>query len=308
MIVPARDAEATLGRTLEALARQDLEGSYEVIVVDDGSTDRTAEIAAAGRSLVELVQQEPRGPAVARNTGVEASTAAALAFCDADCFPTPGWLRQGLVALESADLVQGQVLPDRSTPVGPFDRTLWVTEEGGMYETANLFVRRETFDHVGGFEEWLRVEVGIAMFEDSWFAWRARRRGARTAFEPKAVVHHAVFCRSPAEYVAERRRLRYFPAVAARIPELRRRFFYRRAFLNRRSAALDAALAGTALAAARRSPFPLLAAAPYGRAVMRRARSFGRGWPLIAAVDVVADLVGLASLLRGSVRYRSPLF
>ena len=307
VIVPARDAESTLPRTLDALSRQEFAGSYEVIVVDDGSRDRTVELARSAPGPVTVIEQAASGPAAARNRGVAEAGGGILAFCDADCFPTPGWLAAGAAALGSADLVQGRVLPDPTVPPGPFDRTLWVTFEAGLYETANLFVTRETFDRVGGFEEWLSVELGKAMFEDTWFGWRLRRAGARTAFSEEALVHHAVFPCSGREYVAAHRRLRYFPAVARKVPELRQRYFYRRIFLNRRTAALDAAIAGSVTAAATRSPLPLLALAPYARILLRRARSHGASLRDIAAVDVAADLVGLASLARGSVRYRSPL-
>ena len=298
--MPARDAEATLPRTLEALARQDTDEPYEVIVVDDGSRDGTADVARSAAGPVRMVQQAPLGPAAARNNGVAESGGTALAFCDADCFPTPGWLRAGLAALESADVVQGHVLPDPSAPLGPFDRTLWILFEVGLYETANLFVTREAFERTGGFEEWLVPETGKALAEDVWFGWKARRLGASTAFSEEALAYHAVFPRGWREYVAERRRLRYFPAMAGKMPELRDHFFYRRLFLNRRTAALDLGLAGALAALALRSPFPLLAAAPYARMAARRP-------PGVIAADVAADLVGLQSLLLGSLRYRSPL-
>jgi glycosyltransferase involved in cell wall biosynthesis len=307
VIVPARDAEATLPRALEALARQDVDVPYEVIVVDDGSSDRTVELARAAPGPVKVVEQEGRGPGEARNRGVAESSASALAFCDADVFPTPSWLREGLRALGSADVVQGHVLPDPSVERGPFDRTLWITFEVGLYETANLFATREIFDRIGGFEEWLEVEIGKAMAEDVWFGWKARRAGARTTFSAEALAHHAVFPRPWQEYVAERRRLRYFPAMAAKMPELRSHFFFARTFLSKRSAALDAALAGVTVAVLLRSPLPLAAGIPYGRIALQRARSFEDGWPNVAAADVAADLVGLAAMLRGSVRYRSPL-
>ena len=300
VIVPARDAEATLPRTLAALAAQELDEAYEVIVVDDGSVDDTAELARAAPGPVRLIQQDPLGPAAARNRGVAESEGSALAFCDADCFPTPGWLRAGLAALETADLVQGHVLPDPDAELGPFDRTLWIVLEVGLYETANLFATREIFDRTGGFEEWLVPEIGKALAEDVWFGWKARRLGARTAFAPDALAHHAVFPRGWPEYVAERRRLRYFPAMARKVPELRDHFFYRRLFLNRRTATLDLALLGALAAALLRSPVPLLAAAPYARTALRRP-------PAVVPADVAADLIGLQSLLVGTLRYRSPL-
>lgn len=305
VIVPARNAGRTLPRTLEALAAQDFDDPYEVVVVDDGSIDDTAELARSAPGPITVLEQAPSGPAAARNKGVAHSTGAALAFCDADVFPTHGWLRAGVAALAHADVVQGHVLPDPSTPVGPFDRTLWILFEVGLYETASLFATREIFDRSGGFEEWLVPEIGKAMAEDVWFGWKARRHGATTSFCEQALAHHAVFPRPWTEYVAERRRLRYFPAMAAKMPELRAHFLYRRVFLNRRSATLDLALAGACAAVLLRSPLPLLAAGPYGGMVASRARSFGSRRGRVAAADVAADLVGLASMLRGSVRYRS---
>jgi glycosyltransferase involved in cell wall biosynthesis len=306
VIVPALDASATLPRTLAALADQAAAPPHEVIVVDDGSSDGTGAIAAKHGATV--VRQARSGPAAARNAGVVASGGDVLAFTDADCFPTPGWLATGVAALADADLVQGAVQPDPDAPVGPFDRTIWVERETGLYETANLFVRREVFDRVGGFEVWLEPEIGKPLGEDMWFGWRARRAGARSAFSRAALVHHAVFPRGPGGFVAERRRLRYFPAMAAQMPELRRQFFYARWFLSRRSAAFDAALAGTALAVASRSRWPLVAALPYARMVYGDARPYRRRGPGVAAVRVAADAVGLAALLRGSAQSRTPLF
>lgn len=308
VIVPARNAAPTLPRTLRALAEQDFGGSYEVIVVDDGSTDRTAALTREAPGPVTVLEQAARGPAEARNLGVAHAGGPLLAFCDADVFPAPGWLRAGADALRRADLVQGHVLPDPEAPMGPFDRTLWITFEVGLYETASLFVTRELFDRVGGFEAWLEPGIGKAMAEDVWFGWKARRCGARTAFCAEAFAHHAVFPRGWREYAAERRRLRYFPAMAAKMPELRRHFFHRRVFLNRRSAAFDLALAGAGAAALLRSPLPLAAAMPYARVVYNRARRFGLRAPAVAAADTAADLVGLYSMAVGSVRYRSPLF
>ena len=307
VIVPARDAEATLPRTLRALADQDADFAYEVIVVDDGSSDRSVALAREAPGPVSVVEQGAQGPAAARNLGVANAGGDVLAFCDADVFPTAGWLRAGTGALGSADVVQGHVLPDPTADLGPFDRTIWVTLEAGLYETASLFTTRATFERAGGFEEWLRPGIGKALAEDVWFGWKARRLGARTAFCAEALAHHAVFPRGWREYAGERRRLRYFPAMAAKMPELRRHFLYRRAFLNQRSATFDLAIAAGAAAAVLRSPLPLVGTLPYARIVRERARPYGRRAPVVAAADAAADVVGLYSMAVGSVRYRSPV-
>jgi glycosyltransferase involved in cell wall biosynthesis len=294
VVIPARDAAATIGGTLAALVAQQPD---EVIVVDDGSRDATAAVAERSPVVTRVVRGAGAGPGAARNAGAALATGDVLAFLDADCVPQPGWLRAGVRALSEADLVQGRTTPPPDAPLGPFDRTLWVVAPWGLFETANLFVRRDLFERLGGFEPWLSPARGKELAEDVWFGWRAVRAGARTAFCDEALVHHAVFERGPREYVAERLRLRYFPAMAKRMPELRDTFFWRRVFLSPRSAAFDAAVAGLVLAAAARRPWPLALAAPY----VSLARHRPRAWP----VDALADAAGLAALLAGSARARS---
>lgn len=308
VIVPARDASGTLGRALAALAGQELEGEYEVIVVDDGSRDATAEVARAAPGPVTVLRQAATGPAAARNRGVSQASADLLAFCDADVFPTPGWLAAGVAELERAQLVQGKVLPDPQAPLGPFDRTLWITKQVGLFETANLFVTREVFDRAGGFEQWLEPRRGKALAEDVWFGYRALRGGARATFCPDALAHHAVFPRAWPAYVAERTRVEYFPAMARRMPELRLQFLYRRLFLTRRAAQFDLACAGLVLAAARRSRLPLTLTVPYLRELRRhsmRARPHPPRASVVALADLAADVTGLAGSMFGSVRYRA---
>jgi glycosyltransferase involved in cell wall biosynthesis len=305
VIVPARDAAATIGRTLAALADQDLSEPYEVLVVDDGSRDTTVAEAERAAGPVSVLRQHGLGPGAARNRGAEAARGEILAFTDADCFPARGWLSAGVGALEGRQLIQGLVRPDPEASRGPFDRTLWVERETGLYETANLFVEREVFERLRGFEAWLDPVVGKELAEDVWFGWRARRAGVRTAFCPEAVVHHAVFPRGPRAFVAERRRLQHFPEMVARMPELRDAFLYRRWFLTARSATFVGACLGAAAAATSRSPLPLVAAAPYARALARRSKQWRRRAPEVAAVTLAADAVGLAHLVKGSVRART---
>jgi len=310
VVVAARNAQDTIGRTLAALRAQDLRPEWEVVVVDDGSTDATARIVAEVADAdprFRLVSQPAAGPAHARNRGVVEAQGELLAFTDADCFPVTGWLTAAVAAAQGADLVQGAVCPEPVGQAGPFDRTVWVDSEVGLYETANLLVTRPAFERAGGFEEWLRPRRGKAMAEDVWLGWRVKRNGCRTVFCPQAQVHHAVFERTARGYVEERLRLEHFPAIVARIPELRDTLCWRRLFLSRRTAAFDAAAVAVAAAAARRSRWPLVAALPYAAMSTRRAARFRSSAPRAMAVDLVADAVGLASLVRGSLSSRSVL-
>jgi glycosyltransferase involved in cell wall biosynthesis len=321
VVVPARNAAATIGRTLDALAAQEVVADYEVIVVDSGSGDQTAAIVEASGVATALLRNPGGEPAGSRNLGVRHGTGRMLAFTDADCAPAPGWLAAGMRALVGADIVQGKVLA--AGPRGPLDRTLEVASEYGLYETASLFARRETFERVGGFEAVLALDSGELVSglaaagpalengselrpfgEDVWFVWRAKRDGARTAFADDAIVHHAVFERELLDAVAERYRSRYFPPLVALVPELRGRFLHRGVFLSPASMRFDLILVGGVAGAALRRWWPgLLGAAPYGVALAGELRKWpARVWVRVVAGTVAGDAVACVGLVRGSVR------
>jgi hypothetical protein len=178
----------------------------------------------------------------------------------------------------------------------------------GLYETANLFVRRSAFECTGGFEAWLRPRIGAPhMAEDVLFGWSVRRSGARTSFCDEARVHHAVFTRRAPGFVGERRRLRYFADIVRAVPELRRSFLFARTFLSPRTAAFDLALAGLALTVSRRSHLAPALTLPYALALYRDSRPWGGRAPVVALVGALADAVGCYSLLLGSLRRRTPV-
>ncbi len=303
MVVPARDAAATLERAVACLAAQQLDVPYEVVVVDDGSLDATAAIASAFGPPVRVVEGAGRGAAEARNRGVAAATGRVLAFTDADCFAPPGWLAAGLAGMERFDLLQGAVEPDPSAPPQAYEHSLYVPARSGLFETANLFVDRAWFDRVGGFEDVVDTAVAQGRFgEDVWLGWRAERLGARIGFSAEALTYHARIRRSAGEYVAERRRLRHFPALVGAVPELRAERGCAWLFLSRRSAAFDLALTSAVVAALSRRPALLMAVLPYVAAVLRR---LGLSRP--ALVEVAADATGFWALVRGSAQARVPV-
>lgn len=274
VIVPARDAVVTLPALLAGLSAQDA----EVVVVDNGSLDATAALAEAHPAVDRVIRRERgEGPGPARNAGVAATDAEILAFTDADCVPEPGWIAAGLAALKRADIVQGAVAPDG--PVPRFAHSVWVESETGLYETANLFVRREWFDRVGGFGSGIPA-AGRPFAEDVLFGWAARRAGARTTFAPEARVRHAVIPRTPRKYLTDQLRVQHFPALLREVPELRERL-YLRTFLTRRTARYDLALLG--LLFTRRRLLPLLL-------ILRP-----------------ADTIRAAAILYGTLRTRTPV-
>jgi glycosyltransferase involved in cell wall biosynthesis len=312
VVVPARNAAGLLEHTLGALADQDFGGAWELVVVDDASDDDTAVLAErAGARVVRLSRQT--GPAGARNAGIAATSAPLIAFTDADCVPVPRWLAAIAAAFERADLVQGPVVPPPDAPIGWFDRTLRLTSSSPRFETANLAVRRSVAEAVGGFEPFAPgPEVGPGLRprpeeghfgEDVVFGWRARRHGARPAWAERALVHHAVFPRQARGYVAERWRLRFFPALVRDVPELRATF-PQRVFLGPRTRRFDLAASGVAVAVASRRAWPLALAAPYAWRHLRSPSPLTRGGLRAQAAFLAGDAVGLAALVRGSVAAR----
>ncbi len=303
IVIPVRNGARTLAAALDAVAALDVDEPPVVIVVDDGSRDGSAEIASAHPLRPLLVAGPQTGAGAARNAGVRTGHGTVIAFTDADCQPEPGWLREGLRALAESELVQGAVLPVAGARVGPWDRTLTVIEGYGLFEAANLFVRREVFEGLGGFRETADSGArtgGRPFGEDTEFGWRARRAGVRNAFEARAVVRHAVFAGRPADLLRERRRDGLFCDLVRRVPELRDAFLYRRWFLNERTARFDLMALGVVGACARRRIWPLLLAVPYAQTVSNDGRR-------VRHVLVLADIVGGWALLRATVRTRSPV-
>jgi GT2 family glycosyltransferase len=191
VIVPVRDGARSLPSLLDSLAAQELDDHrYEVIVVDNGSRDGTAEIAAA---LGARVVSEPRpNRSRARNAGARVARADAFAFIDVDCGATPRWLSALLDCRGRAPLVAGKVaIATRASPnaIERFESRWRFKQEAGVRQgwaaTANLLVEREAFEAIGGLSATYR-HIG----EDVDFCLRARRAGFGLAFCESALVYH----------------------------------------------------------------------------------------------------------------------
>ena len=230
VVIPVRNRRDLLRRTLEALAAQTLQ-DHEVIVVDDGSTDGSIEVAmahAADDPRVQVVSGDGNGAVGARTAGVRMATASILAFTDSDCSPDPKWLEAGVAAIERGiDVVQGRTEPARS--VRPLERSVWSIRDDGLFATCNVFYRRAAFEAAGGFDGTAGDRLGFrpgtrlrgyGFGEDTLVGWRVRRSG-RASFASDALVAHAVFPPDIRDAFTRAWTMGAFPGLVREVPELR---------------------------------------------------------------------------------------
>jgi glycosyltransferase involved in cell wall biosynthesis len=195
VIVPAFNADRTIGKTLGAIINQTgFSPAIEVIVVDDGSTDNTV-LELAKFPQVTLLQQKNSGPAAARNTGAKAATGEIFVFTDSDTIPDPHWLQKIVAPFNDpsimaatgtytiansgkslAEIIQKEI-EKRHSSYGDF--VLF----GGTY---NLAVRKRLFDQLGGFDETYRHASG----EDNDFCYRLISLGHLIKYVSEAKVAH----------------------------------------------------------------------------------------------------------------------
>lgn len=236
VVIPSYNRLHSLKETLAGLADQTLDAArYEVIVVDNASTDGTYQaVQALAPELpytlhVHRIPTENQGPAPARNFGVGKASGAIIAFTDSDCRPEAHWLERGLDAFrdEEVAFASGVVdfKPEQLDRLTFFARrTVVCAYEHPTYPTANAFFRKNMFLAYGGFMEELSFPsvFGTAMeAADTDLAWRIKEDGHRNVFLPGAVIYHEVQVSTPREWLLEPVRLFLVPALVKRHPGMR---------------------------------------------------------------------------------------
>jgi glycosyltransferase involved in cell wall biosynthesis len=215
VVVPTRNRADRLDACLAALARQTVASDeFEILVVDNGSTDDTVtRIArwAERRPGLRRVEEPEPGVSRARNAGIAAAEGELLAFVDDDAVAEPGWLATLLRAYDrwprvGAACGRARLRLERRPPAwygtfsepwysamdfGPEPRLLLDPEE--VPWSVNLSVRAAVAREVGGFSEQLgRVGSNLHSGEEYPFVSAIRASGAHIAYEPDAIVWHAV--------------------------------------------------------------------------------------------------------------------
>jgi glycosyltransferase involved in cell wall biosynthesis len=186
VMIGAYNAAPYLGEAIQSVLAQDYE-PLELIVVDDGSTDGTADVAR-GFAQVKVIQQANGGNGAARNRAVENAAGELYAFLDADDRFTPGKLTLQKAALDAdpgLDMVFGHVREFLSPELDEETRASLrpPAPEPMPWTAPNLMlIRRESFERVGPFTTAVRVGVTV-----DWFA-RAAEAGLRHTILPQVVL------------------------------------------------------------------------------------------------------------------------
>jgi len=194
VIIPVFDAARTIGQAIESVHAQTFT-DFEIIAVDDGSTDASVEILRRYGDAVKVLQQKNRGPSAARNLGIANSTGEYLGFLDADDWWKPEFLTRMVAALDrDAESVMAYCDLQLVDSLGnPFQTSLMAARENrpptvrDMLDSlwpimpSGVVVRRGALEAVGGYAEPLRA------FEDVYL-WLLLREKGPFAYVPEKLA------------------------------------------------------------------------------------------------------------------------
>ena len=195
VIVPAYNAGKTISECLSSLTDQSISmDTYEVIVVDDGSTDETPDIVK--QFPVRYFFQKNCGPATARNKGVQEAKGEIILFTDSDCVPQSNWIEEMVRPFQDPDVmaVKGAYKTNQKSLTARFaqiefeERFKMLKKAGSidMVDTYSAGYRKSLFLSLGGFDP----SFPVANNEDTDLSYKMSDAGHKMVFNPNAVVSH----------------------------------------------------------------------------------------------------------------------
>lgn len=298
--VVVKDRRMLMAACLDGLLAQ-TRAPDEIVIVDNESSDGTWELLqerATAATVPIRLRREGGSVGHVRNVAVAEAGCDVIAFVDSDCVPDADWLARGVDALladEGLGVVQGRTVPDPDAPRRPWPATQDIGSLSGLYEACNIFYRAEALRRAGGFDE----EIGF-FGEDAMAGWAVLRLGYRAAFEPAAVVAHAVSYPGVGWHLRRATLYWKWARLVRRFPEMRS-ILWLGVFLRPRTALVFATAAS--LAVSRWRPRAALLALPY--LWWRRPRRLRPRAVAQAAATVGFDATVCGALVVGTIRERT---
>ncbi|GAA4545734.1 hypothetical protein GCM10023175_26180 [Pseudonocardia xishanensis] len=179
VITPAYNVAPWIGQAIDSVRTQ-TEGRFEYVVVDDGSTDDTADIVRARAAVdprIRMISSQNAGSGAARNLGITDTTSPYIAFLDGDDRWHPDFLRRLLHTFTRTTapvgaafchtrvmLESGRVVGPRWQPAGPCDMDRFLAENNPTHNGSSLVIRRSCFDEVGVFDTTITSAVDLEMW------------------------------------------------------------------------------------------------------------------------------------------------
>jgi cellulose synthase/poly-beta-1,6-N-acetylglucosamine synthase-like glycosyltransferase len=195
IIIPTFNGSSRIGNCLDSLVKQTVGRNIEILVVDDGSTDNTANVIR-GHSSVRLIVQANAGPASARNRGALEAQGEILLFTDDDCVPMPDWLEAMLSPFTDPEVVgaKGVYRTHQRSLVARFVQIEYEDKYRLMagqrtidfVDTYSAAFRRDRFLEMTGYD----TSFPVACAEDIELSYRMSARGWKMKFAPGAIVYH----------------------------------------------------------------------------------------------------------------------
>jgi glycosyltransferase involved in cell wall biosynthesis len=194
IIIPAYNSASTISKTLQGLFLQNGIEETEIIVVDDGSTDETAELVKD--FPVRYIWKANGGPASARNLGIKKAQAEIILFLDSDCIPQYGWLKAMIEPFCDPQIsgVKGVYITRQKSLVARFvqcefeERYRMLKKQNyiDFVDSYSAGFKKEALLKVGGFDEYFPK----ADNEDVDLSYKLAKSNYRMVFQPQAVVEH----------------------------------------------------------------------------------------------------------------------